>query len=342
MNKENSKTIKGIAIVALILHHCFLGSHDTEVLSYGFLNTNIWLHFTDSMRVCVSLFAFISGYGLYEGFKNKSDSDIAWIRRRIAILLKSFIPIFFICLIAGQLIENRAVVKYAVDGRFTAESVLYLIIDMLGLTRWFGTPSIDGAWWYLGALMFYIVLTPILIRGEKYLVPVTLALGIIPAIFFDASALFDWREILLFLPAYLLGMISRKCDLFARIKPEHRGVRMAISLVLIAALTVFYQTTNTWNFYFIDWGILPVIEIIFILDLFESVGWLKTFFGFVGTYATTIYYTHQTVQRTLSPYMYVGGQSAAITFLMFFVASLLTGIIVQKVVNCNIIRKLRH
>ena len=76
ISKEDSTALKGIAILWMIFHHCF---HDIDLFKdlnlnfapftmEGVLNVGIYA------KVCVAIFAFVSGYGLYLSFMNKSET----------------------------------------------------------------------------------------------------------------------------------------------------------------------------------------------------------------------------------------------------------------------------
>ena len=64
MTKTISEKIKGIAILLMIAHHLFMvGS------GKNFIPLNSWipveLFFSVTGKICVGLFAFVSGYGLF-------------------------------------------------------------------------------------------------------------------------------------------------------------------------------------------------------------------------------------------------------------------------------------
>ena len=64
-SKNDTLTVKGVAILIMMWHHCFLAGRFenfnilTWPLSYGHFTT-----IASFFKICVSLFAFVSGYGL--------------------------------------------------------------------------------------------------------------------------------------------------------------------------------------------------------------------------------------------------------------------------------------
>lgn len=87
-----SLAIKGIAIAMMLFHHLFrngLGAHEQyDIVYFPFPETNI-RNIATMFKICVALFTFISGYGLYLNYKKTALSASRWVSQRIVKLLSS-------------------------------------------------------------------------------------------------------------------------------------------------------------------------------------------------------------------------------------------------------------
>ena len=105
-SKNDSNVIKGVAIIMMMWHHCFLsGRSDSYIISFWPFFKEQVVAMAGFFKICVSLFAFVSGYGLYQSFnKNYSNKKIVggyefskWILFRY---VRSFSGYWFIVFIS--------------------------------------------------------------------------------------------------------------------------------------------------------------------------------------------------------------------------------------------------
>lgn len=99
-SKEDSFAVKGIAICMMMWHHCFLSGRFTgyTISFYPLIERQV-VNIATFFKMCVSLFAFVSGYGLYVSFyrfRNKGKSQVQeWIKRDTVKLLNHISLLFF-------------------------------------------------------------------------------------------------------------------------------------------------------------------------------------------------------------------------------------------------------
>ena len=70
LKKEDSAALKGIAILMMVFHHCYRTEKKFagyEILFTPFTAENV-IHLALYMKICVCIFAFVSGYGLMYGY----------------------------------------------------------------------------------------------------------------------------------------------------------------------------------------------------------------------------------------------------------------------------------
>lgn len=104
--KYQSDCLKGIAIIMLIAHHCFLGPSRYKGQELIFIiPESVWNYVALFFKICVSLFVFISAYGLTKkmmSLPKDADSQTThkfignMILSRVIRLLGGFIFVFLL------------------------------------------------------------------------------------------------------------------------------------------------------------------------------------------------------------------------------------------------------
>ena len=160
--KEHTMQMKGIAIIILLFHHCFLNAQRWATVPYEKLaTTKGWGYYPISFapfsshtiqylasfsKICVAMFVFMTGYGMwvsYESQKKKTTMS-NYIKKRMVTLMTGFLIIFVVTEILA-IPTGRFIEVYGHDFR----SVVYMIIDALGLAKLLGTPLFCLTWWYI-------------------------------------------------------------------------------------------------------------------------------------------------------------------------------------------------
>ena len=143
ISKETTAKIKGIAIILMIIHHFLAypfwlidGVNYPNVNILG-ENLNVWIEC--STKICVSIFAFITGYGYYlrnnQTIKYGIKKILKFLEKYWFILFIIFIPI---ALIVGEEEINLTTILlniFAIDERiiYFAWYVYFYIFAMLTL-----------------------------------------------------------------------------------------------------------------------------------------------------------------------------------------------------------------
>lgn len=103
------------------------------------------------------MFVFMTGYGMwvsYESQKKKTTMS-NYIKKRMVTLMTGFLIIFVVTEILA-IPTGRFIEVYGHDFR----SVVYMIIDALGLAKLLGTPLFCLTWWYMSLAIVLIMIFP--------------------------------------------------------------------------------------------------------------------------------------------------------------------------------------
>ncbi len=164
-SKQVTMTMKGGAVLLMLIHHlfsCFPDFVEKYKVSTSIISMDTLMAFSTFGKICVAVFVFLSAYGMSVSFERypKKDQEIC-VRRRYKKLASSFLFVYLLSILTCFLREDRLAV-YAGEG--IKKGVFYGILDGLGVSHLFGTPTYNETWWYMSVAILLIFLMPILVK----------------------------------------------------------------------------------------------------------------------------------------------------------------------------------
>lgn len=287
----------------MLWHHCFLaGRFEDYTIDFWPLAQTQVVHIASFFKACVSLFAFISGYGLYlswQTFKKNEQSRTRWLREKLVRTLSSYWFVVVLAWIVCTALDNRPYNVYGfADSPYAG--IWKMGIEFLGLSNFFGTAKLGEDWWYISAALVFIVLLPIMDRClEKTGCFCTMCLlFIIPRV---CGGYPGGTNFLSFLPTFCLGMIFAKHNLFVKwqnICAEKANAYVwkmlrfaAFFAILLLVYKLYYHLPNkTW--WDVKWSIFPLAVVLFTRDVLVPWRLVNTVLVFLGKHATNIWLVH--------------------------------------------------
>lgn len=302
LKKEDSLALKGLAICLMAFAHCYrkyAKFRQYHVIFYG-ITAKQAIGIARYCKICVALFAFITGYGLMCSYlrilrKESSQTPAKWTMQHLITTMSGY---WFIAPIAYGI--------YAVfNGNFAKwggnyfEKIMKILIDILGISELMGTKSLNGSWWYMSAAAAYIILVPFLaVLIEKFgsfaclalvfLLPRCLGIG-----YQGGNSMYA------FLMIMTLGMVCCKHDVFTKIRkcPLRKGLLFEVLwFALLAGLVVFgfltYRKVDAnvlWEYNFV---LTPWIVILFCVEFLFRIPGVSKVLQFLGKYSMNIWLTH--------------------------------------------------
>ena len=299
--KDDALALKGLAILMMLLHHCFRAQslYENHVISFFPFRELTVVHLAMFCKICVSLFAFISGYGLFQNYRKSGVSSARWIAGRYVSAFSGYWFVWIIAAVVCQIIDNRTGRLLFTDGLW--KGIAYTAIDLSGTAKLFGTPTLNGTWWYMSAAVTFIILTPFVFSQRKNLVPVLLCcillLRVLTGKNGDGVYTGD-NSVFAFLTPFLLGCLCDETGLLDRWAAIGRGVwwKKAIKIVLELTLLVFLYKLyfeipikRFWEFHF---GFVPFVLIVFCTEFILPIPGVKHVLRFFGKYSYSIFLIH--------------------------------------------------
>lgn len=345
--KEHTMQMKGIAIIILLFHHCFLNTQRWATVPYEKLaTTKGWGYYPISFapfsshtiqylasfsKICVAMFVFMTGYGMwvsYESQKKKTTMS-NYIKKRMVTLMTGFLIIFVVTEILA-IPTGRFIEVYGHDFR----SVVYMIIDALGLAKLLGTPLFCLTWWYMSLAIVLIMIFPFVHSiMEKYQWVVVVASIIVPR----ACGFGQSTDLFRYLLAYTLGMYFAQHDLLARIKEkfmEQNVVGKLLSLIvsLIGLAVIIKCRQNAWiGWKYLDfWDGFAAMYVIVLSYIYILNGkWIVKGLGFLGKHSMNIFLIHSFYRDVFFHEFTYSFYYAWLDYIVLMAISLVTSIVLE-------------
>lgn len=345
--KEHTMQMKGIAIIILLFHHCFLNAQRWATVPYEKLaTTKGWGYYPISFapfsshtiqylasfsKICVAMFVFMTGYGMwvsYESQKKKTTMS-NYIKKRMVTLMTGFLIIFVVTEILA-IPTGRFIEVYGHDFR----SVVYMIIDALGLAKLLGTPLFCLTWWYMSLAIVLIMIFPFVHSiMEKYQWVVVVASIIVPR----ACGFGQSTDLFRYLLAYTLVMYFAQHDLLARIKEKFMeqnvaGKLLSLIVSLIGLAVIIKCRQNAWiGWKYLDfWDGFAAMYVIVISYIYILNGkWIVKGLGFLGKHSMNIFLIHSFYRDVFFHKFTYSFYYAWLDYIVLMAISLVTSIVLE-------------
>lgn len=348
LSPDDSQLLKGVAILMMLwIHLFFKGRFEDYGLSTWPLSMNMVHKLASYCKLCVSVFAFVSGYGLHRSFvkvqssarAERRNSVSTWVFKRYVSTFSRFWLIVLITWIACLLFGPYVQTAYFEDVPLV-EGVTSMFLELTGIGQLMGLPSLITAWWYMGAALAYILLTPLICHSiERSGWVATLGLlFLFPRV---AGGFPGYNAWLSFLPAYTLGMVFSSQDWFVAIRTyvEEQRIRyeFAITFALMATIMTAWLVLKlpTKLFWDVSWGLfaIPLIVLLYLVFMPQSV--IRSALTHLGRRSADVYLVHNVYRSILCPSFVYGTPHILTTFALLLFLSLATSLCLDLV--CGLI-----
>lgn len=145
MKKEDSVALQGFAVLIMTVLHFFL---DIKVYPENFfIFPDFFQRFAWTGRMCVGIYSFVSGYGMYQVLRKKDSLTgvIADCAHRLFFLYARLFLVIILCVYIPRLIFGEEILISQLPGNIFGYNAVY-----------------NGAWWFVLEYMWFMLLVPIL------------------------------------------------------------------------------------------------------------------------------------------------------------------------------------
>ena len=298
-DKYTSQSLKGIAIIMMMFHHADYYKESDAVYFWPLAKYQMG-NIAICFKICVAIYAFISGYGLFLNYKKRGSAQSAskWCLQRYTKALSGYWFVWVLALPLCQLVDGRTAMVYMKDGVY--KSVAYLIIDFLGLANLFETPKLNGVWWYMSAALVFILLLPLIYRLRDELILVLLfQMAFIRVIFAGkgVGAYTGENSIYPFLTPFVIGCFFARYNLFdhwnSKCKSRFkRTFRFVAETCIVGAGSIFYHKIPkelVWEYHY---GLYATLFILMCVDFIKLAPFFSKLLNYIGRHSANIFLTH--------------------------------------------------
>lgn len=307
-SKADTLLLKGVAIIMMMYHHCFLDEtrfEGHEINPTPFTMETL-MQTSNFCKLCVAIFVFLSAYGMTISLKkiNKdmnlsADEFTSYTKKRFFNLMHGWLFVFLFSQVFSFFMNRYQIEKYGPD---LAEGIVYFLLDGLGVADLFGTPTLVATWWYMSFAIVIIIIFPLLILLYKKIgsVGTLLFAAIMPRIIkVNYEPMEDWFLVIIF------GIIFADCNLLVRMKEKKftdkviwdKAIKLLLCFLLLQ-LGVFLREDCELGFFFeFRHGILCLLVIYVIYEFLPDIKYLNTMLIFIGKHSMNMFLIHTFIRH---------------------------------------------
>lgn len=260
ISKDKSDAIKVVAVIMMVIFHTFAFPERIQDVAYISLwkmadNVTIEYFLARFGGICVEIFLFLSGYGMYVRYKDQINYTI--IKKRLRDVYINYWIVLFIFFPIGI-----ALGKY----RFEIKE---FVMNFLALIS-----SYNGEWWFLGIYIVLMIMYPLQIKLVRkmngYMNFITiLGVTLLGMVIVKVRLVLNINFILLNLMGNVLakqftfsmGILVAKYGVFSKLEEKIKVNKVIYSIV---AVLIIFIKVNRINIPLIDEFIIMGLNMIFI------------------------------------------------------------------------------
>lgn len=335
-SRQDTKFIKGIAIILMFYHHLFCFPDRIQGVSYTSL-FSIQGHTAADIigsfgKICVALFVFLSGYGTYKQLSGASNPSQVLGKKLLGLykiyweVLIIFVPACFIMNVPQveksikALVLNFTAIKITYNGEISFLTPFILLMIYTPVIMWFSKKIKN-----IFVSMIMIVLSALF---GLYVLPnitaTTLGSGLGTTYLYELVTM----PFVLLLAQYLAGVVCAKYDIFSFIKNRYSGNILAwFSSLAIIFLVVYMRQFNGILY---DYIYAPVFSMAVIL-LFENKAgrWGRKPIEYIGKHSTIMWLCHSFYCYYLMKKFIFMPKFTPLIVLLLILVTLATSIVIQ-------------
>lgn len=320
---QDSLIIKGIAICLMLWHHVFLDNYDYGISVYKF---------SVFAKVCVSLFLFVSAYGL----SIQHDKELSLLKndlwhslrfkyiiqfyiKRLLKLYSHFWVIFILFVPIGVFIFDRALsIPYGDEN-----IVFHLLCDFFGLAEF---QSYNISWWFYRLIITMYLLFPFLYvairRWNIYVIMLSLLL------------LIYYRSNFQIIPCYLFPFVlgisfAQNRNRISSILNMFHHLRILSLVVFLFWIGVYCRfNCNVLNGIYVD-GFISVLIAYIVVLTFRYFRYINDSFVFLGKHSMNVFMIHSFIYYYFFHEQLYSSQNPLVIFSVLLLCCMLLSMLIE-------------
>lgn len=342
--KQYSNIAKGLAILLLLTYHLFENEElitSMEVV-YAPFSLQGFLCFTSFGNICVAIFVFLTSFGIATGLLAQRESlpEDTFFKTAYRQAVKRFLLLMLNFAILYLSVSLLWWYKFDYQSLYgsSKQGFLLLLTDALGLSMFFGTPTLNATWWYMEIAYLLIFLIPFLVwLVEKIGYPILLLAFFLPsAITFQPD-----------LARYLFVAVFGVCAAYGNWLNRLLNMKFHPALQWLAGIMGFVLCVLIRQNYMVHEYYIHLVDAPIALFLVWAATALLGFvpglgkaLAFIGHHSMNIYLVHTFFYQILWRQYIYQFQYAGIIFLLLLFSCLLYSVLLEKIKQIVRLQKL--
>lgn len=266
ISKENSKYIYGICILMMLWHHLFGFPERFDITFTSLLGSSIfqvYIMIGYFCKLCVSIYAFMTGYGLMIKFTKKTvklNALFLYIFRKICSFYKKYWLALILFLLIGILLNKRNF------------EIIPFLKNAIGLSC-----TYNEEWWYISYYLRMLMVFPIIYFVVKKIDRKYIVLLLVTALIYYYSI--SWKGAQVYL-SYLFGILFAVYDDYLRKMINYIKDNLLLNVIcIILCVVMIIPIRLMFNF---GNDINCIFSAIFIFGLVCLLEWIKEYKIFIS------------------------------------------------------------
>ena len=235
-SKNDTAILKGVAILAMILHHVAPNNTSVPVYLWGADTFSIEFLLASCGKVCVSLLTLLSGLGLAESYKR---AEIKNFFSNVKFVISHLIQLYTMFWSATVIVSLMYFIKGTNPYGGGLTGIKNIICAATGFGYSLKTPTVCGGW-YIGAIIIFYILFPLINYLTKKLKWGMIIITYLPWVYYiyknDINMHTDWW--LFYLCSFVMGIYFSNSGFLAKQKGISNIFLSAGSVLFLAGAIV--------------------------------------------------------------------------------------------------------
>lgn len=330
----DSMTAKGIAIILMLFHHLFNDYEEYAgyTVTYAPFTGDRLMYLAILSKICVAIFVFISGYGIASSFKKAFDGKGAvptaelsrFVGKRYLKLMMGYwfaFALTFICQPLGRTIFDAY-------GRGLRPMLVYGVMDVLGLSFLFNTPTLNPTWWYMTVAIVIVVAVPfVVIAMRRFGSTLILAALLVLILAFTESGV-----IVNYMVTAVLGVWCHEVGVFDKIRDvmaESRLKHVGLILLEMGAFVVCMLLWMNFNYRGILDALAALLVLLLTSSVFGRVPLVSRGLAFLGKHSSNMFLMHNQLYSFYFLGFFYGFKYWLLILVSLVLASLLLSVVME-------------
>lgn len=327
-DKEKTKEVKGLAILFLLAYHLFENAELVNSMGvvYAPFSLQSFLMACGFGNICVSVFVFLTAYGISMTLEGQGQISAGTIYRQAAKRFFRLMGQFFLLYLSVNLLWG---IKFDYDGLYgmNKQGLIYMLTDATGLSQFLETPTMNMTWWYMKLAYVLIFLIPTLwLVVRKVGTPTLLLAFLLPfAVSMD-------KDVERYFFVAVFGVCAANGKWLDRIlnKKIPCVLKWVLGAVLLVLAILIRQNFVVYQTYVAYVDAPMVLLVVYVAcEVLGSITVLRKMLSLIGKHSMNIYMVHTFFYMSLWRSFIYSFKYAGLIFAALLITSLLYSIVLE-------------